>query len=84
MHLLQKTNSTVFLYTPEFEGRVQSLRVHHSPMKLFEVPSWNYMSTRETSHYPYTKSFESEENRVALILHTSGTTGTNSAGVPVY
>lgn len=75
VHLLRTTSPAAFLYTPEFKNKVQALRVHYPEMKAFEVPSWDYMLAGETQHYPHTKSFDEEEDRVTLVMHTSGTTG---------
>ncbi|OJJ56735.1 hypothetical protein ASPSYDRAFT_1182446 [Aspergillus sydowii CBS 593.65] len=75
VHLLQATSPVAFLYTPEFRGKVQGLRVHYPKMNIFEIPSLDSMLAGEAQHYPYTKSFEEEEDQVSVVMHTSGTTG---------
>ncbi len=76
VHLLQATSPVAFLYTPEFKGKVQALRVQYPKMNIFEIPSLDSMLAGDAQHYPYTKSFEEEEDQVSVVMHTSGTTGT--------
>lgn len=67
VHLLQATSPVAFLYTPEFKGKVQALRVQYPKINIFEIPSLDSMLAGEAQHYPYTKSFEEEEDQVLFV-----------------
>lgn len=42
---------------------------------MFEIPSLKELLESNASPYPFEKSFQAAENEVAIIIHSSGTTG---------
>jgi long-subunit acyl-CoA synthetase (AMP-forming) len=44
-------------------------------MEVVEIPSLSELWKKQTSSYSYIRSFREEQDRIALIIHTSGTTG---------
>ncbi|KAJ5529641.1 hypothetical protein N7527_003034 [Penicillium freii] len=73
--LLKSTLCKKFLHTPEFAPQIQALAMHHSELNPVEIPSLNEILLPESSSNPYYNSRRPRADDVALILHSSGSTG---------
>ncbi|PYI09236.1 NRPS-like enzyme [Aspergillus sclerotiicarbonarius CBS 121057] len=74
-HILNATDCHNFLYTPEKQRRVAEIQAFRQDTAFYEVPSIAELLDAEVQHYPYTKSYSEAEDDVAIIIHSSGTTG---------
>ncbi|KAJ5427066.1 hypothetical protein N7465_002136 [Penicillium sp. CMV-2018d] len=73
--LLKSTLCKKFLHTPEFAPQLQALAMHHSELNPVEMPSLNEILQPESASNPYYNFRRPREDDVALILHSSGSTG---------
>jgi acyl-coenzyme A synthetase/AMP-(fatty) acid ligase len=74
-HLFRATMCNKCVYSPEKVRKVQDFKKFQPELELFEIPSlWEMLAT-ESPLYPYVESFEHAEDTIAMIIHSSGTTG---------
>ena len=73
--LLKSTRCKKFLHTPEFAPQMQALAMHHSELRPVELPSLDETLQPEPVSKPYYNFRRPREDDVALILHSSGSTG---------
>ncbi|PYH43451.1 NRPS-like enzyme [Aspergillus saccharolyticus JOP 1030-1] len=74
-HILTGMKCEKFFYTPDKQRRVSEIQAVHPSTKPFEVPSLTEFLESESSPYPFEKTFNEAEDEVAIIIHSSGTTG---------
>ncbi|PWY76131.1 NRPS-like enzyme [Aspergillus sclerotioniger CBS 115572] len=74
-HILNATDCHTFLSTPEKQRRVAEIQAFRQDTAFFEVPSIAELLDAKVEHYPYTKTYREAEDDVAIIIHSSGTTG---------
>ncbi|RAL10259.1 putative NRPS-like enzyme [Aspergillus homomorphus CBS 101889] len=74
-HILTATKCQKFFYTPDKQRRVSEIQTVQPDTKLFEVPSLVEFLETDSSPYPFEKTFKEAEDEVAIIIHSSGTTG---------
>ncbi|KAJ5524162.1 NRPS-like enzyme [Penicillium frequentans] len=74
-HILTATHCQKFIYTPDKQRRVSEIQAAHASTEVFEIPSLKELLESNASPYPFEKSFRMAENEVAIIIHSSGTTG---------
>lgn len=75
LHLLKVTDCQKFVYTSERKNRVFDIKKLSPDLEIVEMPSLREMLEGQAPPYPFEKTFEAEEDNVALIIHSSGTTG---------
>ncbi|KAF7174064.1 hypothetical protein CNMCM5623_006358 [Aspergillus felis] len=75
LHLLKETNTKAVLHPPGFKEHIPGVGRLVTTMEIVEIPWLNELWRKQTSSYSYIKSFREEQDRIALIVHTSGTTG---------
>ncbi|PWY86755.1 NRPS-like enzyme [Aspergillus heteromorphus CBS 117.55] len=74
-HILTSTDCHTFLYTPEKQRRVAEIQTFRRNTAFYEVPSLEDLLSTPAQPYPYNKTFTEAEDDVAIIIHSSGTTG---------
>ncbi|KAJ5786433.1 NRPS-like enzyme [Penicillium pulvis] len=74
-HILTATHCQKFIYTPDKQRRVSEIQAVHTSTEVFEIPSLKELLESNASPYPFEKSFQMAENEIAIIIHSSGTTG---------
>jgi len=72
--LIESVDAKVMLM-PEACVPVVDEVLERREMKALRVPTVDWLLTKETSRYPYTKNFEDCKHEPFVCLHTSGTTG---------
>lgn len=73
--LLTATNCSKLFYASHYSELAATLFGAIPDLKTFEIPSIQEMTTKNTEPYPYTKSWEAHKDEIALVIHTSGSTG---------
>lgn len=73
--LLTVTQSTKLFYALEHSDLAARIVGEIPTLKTYQVPSLQEMITKNTERYPYTKSWDTHKDELALIIHTSGSTG---------
>lgn len=73
--LLKSTSCKKFLHTPEFAAQMQALAMHHSELNPIEIPCLDEILHRDPASKPYYNFRRPQEDDIALILHSSGSTG---------
>jgi long-subunit acyl-CoA synthetase (AMP-forming) len=68
-------NTKTVLHSPGFKEHIPGVGRLVTMMKIVEIPSLSELWKKQTSSYSYIRSFREEQDRIALIMHTSGTTG---------
>ncbi|KAH8432734.1 putative NRPS-like enzyme [Aspergillus melleus] len=75
-HILNATACKTFFFTTKYERRVSEIRDFRPGTLHVEVPSVDdVLMTVGVQPYPFFKSYADAEDEVALIIHSSGTTG---------
>ncbi|EPS28358.1 hypothetical protein PDE_03304 [Penicillium oxalicum 114-2] len=75
-HLLTTTECKKFAYTKETERRISEIRAFRNGTSFFEVPGVkDILKPHGSISYTWSKTYTQAENEVALIIHSSGTTG---------
>lgn len=80
LSLLEQTECSKFLYSPEVTQKVHDLRLGKESLQIFAVPSLDNMIRGYSKHYPYEAVFADVRWDPILILHSSGSTGTVFCG----
>lgn len=75
-HILNATDCHAFFYTPDKQRRVSEIQALRPDTVFHEVPSIAELFSTSAQPYPYTKTYQEAEDDVAIIIHSSGTTGT--------
>ncbi|APA05422.1 hypothetical protein sscle_01g001920 [Sclerotinia sclerotiorum 1980 UF-70] len=73
--LLNATKSTKFFYASEYSDLAARIVAVLPHVKTYEVPSLREMTVENTEPYPYNKSWDTNKDEIAVIIHTSGSTG---------
>ncbi|EFQ99792.1 hypothetical protein MGYG_02804 [Nannizzia gypsea CBS 118893] len=81
LSLLHSTKCQKFVYSQEFDKQVHGLSAKSTSLKTFQIPDLEYMLQPDSEHTLYRDRFLHGEDKTALILHSSGTTGLPK---PVY
>jgi acyl-CoA synthetase (AMP-forming)/AMP-acid ligase II len=79
--LMRATNCTRLLYTPELTQHVSSLVETVESLRTCEIPTFKEMLEGPHQPYTYNATWENNKNDVALIIHTSGSTGAPKARI---
>ncbi|KAJ5992188.1 NRPS-like enzyme [Penicillium sp. IBT 35674x] len=74
-HILTATHCQKFIYTSDKHRRVSEIQAAHTSTEVFEIPSLKELLESNASPYPFEKSFQMAEDEIAIIIHSSGTTG---------
>ncbi|KAL8721403.1 MAG: hypothetical protein Q9225_001918 [Loekoesia sp. 1 TL-2023] len=74
--LLDQTECTKFLASPEMVPKAQSQQEKSKELKILQVPSLDAMLVDESRYYPYEKTFATARWDPIVVLHSSGSTGT--------
>ncbi|GFN14080.1 putative NRPS-like enzyme [Aspergillus tubingensis] len=74
-HILNATDCHAFFYTPEKQRRVSEIQAFRPDTTFHEVPSIAELFSTTAQPYLYTKTYQEAEDDVAIIIHSSGTTG---------
>lgn len=72
-HLIHATGCNKFLHGAESKADVEGLRDEETQFRSLEIPSLEDLLQGDAEHYPSLSSTDPME--IALILHTSGSTG---------
>lgn len=77
-HVLEKSGCAKFVYSVERERQVNELRRADSSIQAWTIPDlWDVFTNDDVSPYAAKeKQPEGAEDEVAVIIHSSGTTGT--------
>ncbi|KAK0615346.1 hypothetical protein B0T17DRAFT_620136 [Bombardia bombarda] len=77
LSLLSRTTCKKFLFTKEFQGQVDDLTAKAGEVKALRVPEIEELldARSEDKAYPSQCGTEMEDQDIAIILHSSGTTG---------
>lgn len=73
--LLRSTQCSKFLHTREIGAQMQALATHHSALVPIEIPCLDDMLEPKPAAGPYYNLGRAREDDIALILHSSGSTG---------
>lgn len=73
--LFRSTQCNKFLDTREFGAQVRALATHHSALDPVEIPCLDDMLQPKPAARPYYNLHRAREGDIALILHSSGSTG---------
>ena len=79
--LLEVTKCKVLLYSGPLKDQAVALSKSVQDLEILEIPSLEEMVNANAEQYPYTKSWEEAKKDIAMIVHTSGSTG---APKPIY
>lgn len=72
---MKATDCQKFIYGSERKHRVFDIKKLSPDLQIVEMPSLWEMIEGQAPPYPFEKTYEEEEDNVALIIHSSGTTG---------
>ncbi|KAF7863237.1 hypothetical protein EAF04_007319 [Stromatinia cepivora] len=73
--LLTATKSTKLFYASQHSDLAARIVGVLPYLKTYEVPSLQEMIVENTEPYPYNKSWDTHKDEIAVIIHTSGSTG---------
>ena len=76
LHLLNATQCSKFVYSVERREKALEIKSLRAGLETVQLPSWKEMLESSAAPFPLNKTFQEMENDTALILHSSGTTGT--------
>ncbi|CEJ60955.1 hypothetical protein PMG11_09509 [Penicillium brasilianum] len=76
-HVLNAVNCSKFIYTPERSRQVDEIKAANSSLQSWLAPDlWDVFGRQATAPVPTIKEHvEDPEDRVAVYIHSSGTTG---------
>ncbi len=75
--LLEQTNCSKFLYSPEMAQKVHHLQLEKGELQILAVPSLDNMIREYSKPYPFEVNFADVQWDPILILPSSGSTGTD-------
>ncbi|KAL1969482.1 hypothetical protein VTN77DRAFT_8920 [Rasamsonia byssochlamydoides] len=75
LHLLKATDCQKFVYGAERKNRVFDIKKLRPDLEIVEIPSLSEMIEGQSPLYPYDKTYDEEEDKIAFVIHSSGTTG---------
>ncbi|KAI9371137.1 hypothetical protein BJX61DRAFT_543936 [Aspergillus egyptiacus] len=81
MSLFDATQCSRLVYTSERSQKTSELQRLRPSLDVKKLPTFAVMLESQTSIYPFCKTYEEVEKDTAVIIHTSGTTGSPK---PVY
>ncbi|KAJ6033651.1 hypothetical protein N7444_011422 [Penicillium canescens] len=74
--LLNDTACSKLIFSPERRKEATDIVAGRAGMKMWEIqPLWELLHS-EATRFPFEKEFEDAEHDTAMIIHSSGTTGT--------
>ncbi|KAB8303512.1 hypothetical protein EYC80_004923 [Monilinia laxa] len=73
--LLTATKCSKLLYASHYSELAAIILGTIPGLKIYEIPSLQKMTIENTKPYPYTKSWDTHKDEIALVIHTSGSTG---------
>ncbi|KAJ6110696.1 NRPS-like enzyme [Penicillium sp. IBT 16267x] len=74
-HILTATHCQKIFYTMDKQRRISEILAVHTNTQAFVIASLTELLKSTVPSYPFEKSFQAAENEVAIIIHSSGTTG---------
>lgn len=75
-HVLGATSSNKFVYTPERSRQVEEIKTVSPSLQAWEIPSlWDVLHLNNAKPLPVKGPGSDTEDRVAVYIHSSGTTG---------
>ncbi|KAF7874496.1 uncharacterized protein EAF02_008473 [Botrytis sinoallii] len=73
--LLKATKSTKLFYTSQYSDLAARILEVIPTLDKHEIPTLQEIINTKSKPYPYTKNWDTHHNELALIIHTSGSTG---------
>ncbi|TGO12203.1 hypothetical protein BTUL_0092g00030 [Botrytis tulipae] len=73
--LLKATKSTKLFYTSQYSDFAARILDILTTLEKHEIPTLQEIITTKSEPYPYTKNWDTHKDELALIVHTSGSTG---------
>jgi acyl-CoA synthetase (AMP-forming)/AMP-acid ligase II len=73
--LLEVTDCKVLFYSGPLEEQAVALSKLVKNLAIIRIPTLQEMLDGNTENYPYTKTWDEAKDDVAMIVHTSGSTG---------
>ncbi|KAL4979073.1 hypothetical protein BDW66DRAFT_117215 [Aspergillus desertorum] len=74
-HVFNATNCHIVLFTPETQRRIMEIKAFRPDTVYLEAPITAGLLSSNPQNYPFTTPYSAMENKVAFIIHSSGTTG---------
>ncbi|KAL3461224.1 hypothetical protein BJX64DRAFT_289599 [Aspergillus heterothallicus] len=74
-HILDATNCSKMVFTDETRNRTMDIKALRPGTDFVEGPSLANLLARDVENYPFSKEYTNLEDDVAIIIHSSGTTG---------
>lgn len=77
LYLLDETNCNRFFYSAERERKAAELKQLRPGLNTFELPALDVILKGEEGlrFYSFTQTYEEAEDKVFLVVHSSGSTG---------
>ncbi|EMR86594.1 putative nrps-like enzyme protein [Botrytis cinerea BcDW1] len=73
--LLKATKSTKIFYTSQYSDLAARILEVLPTLEKHEIPTLQEIITTKSKPYPYLKNWDTHKDELALIIHTSGSTG---------
>ncbi|TGO82939.1 hypothetical protein BPOR_0730g00060 [Botrytis porri] len=73
--LLKVTKSTKLFYATQYSELAARILEVLPTLEKHEIPTLQEIITTKNKPYPYTKNWDTNKDELALIIHTSGSTG---------
>lgn len=74
--LLDKTGCSGVLFSSTLKHQVEEMKASKADLTVIEMPSFERMIANFSRYYPYDTAYGAIEDETAVIIHSSGTTGT--------
>lgn len=74
--LLETTGCSGILFSSTSKLQVEEIKAFKASVAVMEVPKFEQMVTNFSRYYPYDTVYQAIEDETAIIIHSSGTTGT--------
>ena len=74
--LLERTGCSGILFSATFKEQAEEVGKLGAIPSLIEVPSLEEMVANFSRSFPYATAYQAIEDETAIIIHSSGTTGT--------
>ncbi|KAJ9646719.1 hypothetical protein H2204_000411 [Knufia peltigerae] len=75
LHLIRETKCRHLVYSKGRDINLSQLQANTQNLQFWEIPSLYQMLHDPVERFSFTKEYEDAENEVAVIIHSSGSTG---------